>query len=111
MENQCPRWRFRISTLMLLVVIAALSIALVIERHTSKQSEQRFRASAELARAETEVARAESARRLVMMQRAVDASQQALAKAQRTKAQTDANAPGQGATSKSRSQTTGETGR
>jgi hypothetical protein len=31
MEHERPRWRIRISTLMLLVIIAALSLALVVE--------------------------------------------------------------------------------
>jgi len=39
MEQQRPPWRFRISTLMLLVVILGLTLALVMERQKRQVSE------------------------------------------------------------------------
>jgi hypothetical protein len=40
MQHQPRRWRIRISTLMLLVIIAAFTVAVVIERRKSVQLEQ-----------------------------------------------------------------------
>jgi hypothetical protein len=40
MDRDRPRWRIRISTLMLLVIIAALSAALVAERRRSLSLER-----------------------------------------------------------------------
>jgi hypothetical protein len=40
METERPRWRVRISTLMLLVIIAALAAALFVERRTRVHLEQ-----------------------------------------------------------------------
>jgi hypothetical protein len=56
MEQHRPPRRFRISTLMLLVLIAALSIALVMERRRRQVWEEMARANA--ARAEAEAAHA-----------------------------------------------------
>jgi type II secretory pathway pseudopilin PulG len=52
MERDRPRWRIRISTLMLLVIIAALASALVVERWKRTVEEQRALAVAERALAE-----------------------------------------------------------
>lgn len=64
MEHQHPRWRIRISTLMLLVIITALSFALIIERGKREQAEYRLRTSAAVARTQAQeaVGRAELAR-------------------------------------------------
>jgi hypothetical protein len=62
---------------MFLVIILALTLALVIERRRMERGLQR-------ARAELAAARAESARLIAKLQKALDASQEALAKAQRT---------------------------
>jgi hypothetical protein len=45
MDRDRPRWRFRISTLMLLVFIAALAAALFVEHRDRVRSEQRAVAS------------------------------------------------------------------
>jgi hypothetical protein len=56
MERDRPRWRIRISTLMLLVIIAALASALVVERW--KRTVEAQRALADARRAEAEARRA-----------------------------------------------------
>jgi hypothetical protein len=56
MERDRPRWRIRISTLMLLVIIAALASALVVERW--KQTVEAQRALADARRAEAVARRA-----------------------------------------------------
>jgi hypothetical protein len=58
MEHDPPRWRIRISTLMLLVIIAALSLALIVERWKKHLDEQRSIASLERANALTRQAQA-----------------------------------------------------
>jgi hypothetical protein len=87
MVQQRPRWRFHISTLMILVII----LALVIERRRMEQELQRARAEVAVVQAESELARAEFAaaqaayaRSIAVLQKALDASREALAKAQRT---------------------------
>jgi hypothetical protein len=45
MRGQRPRWRVRISTLMLRVVIAALGVALVVERRRSADMERQLAAA------------------------------------------------------------------
>ncbi len=42
MEQERRRWRFRISTLMLLVIIAALTAALVVERRNRERLERQL---------------------------------------------------------------------
>jgi len=59
-DHQRPRWRFRISTVMLLVIIVALSLALVVEHRERVLSEQRALASEQRARAEAQQALAEA---------------------------------------------------
>jgi hypothetical protein len=51
MEHERPRWRFRISTLMLLIIIVGLSIALVTEQRRRVLSVELARANQELAAA------------------------------------------------------------
>jgi hypothetical protein len=51
-EHNPPRWGFRISTLMLLTIIAALSLALVVERWQKHLEEHRMIASLERANAQ-----------------------------------------------------------
>jgi hypothetical protein len=58
MERDRPRWRFRISTLMLLVVILALVSTLVVDRWKRLQNEQQLAASLQQALAQAEQARA-----------------------------------------------------
>jgi predicted Holliday junction resolvase-like endonuclease len=71
MEQDRPRWRIRIGTLMLLVIILALVLALIVERGRKAQEMRR------LELAQTEALRAEAeARRL--MQRAMEARARAL---------------------------------
>jgi hypothetical protein len=60
MEKDHRRWRFRISTLMLLVIIAALATTLVVDRWKRRQEEQRLVASLERALAEARLAEARS---------------------------------------------------
>jgi hypothetical protein len=60
MERERPRWRIRISTLMLLVIIAALAAALVVEHRKRVLSEQLAAANEQKARAEAERALAEA---------------------------------------------------
>ena len=73
MEHDHPRWRFRISTLMLLVIIAALATAWVVERRNHERDLDRLRASAD-------AERAESRRLLAKLELALLASRQALAR-------------------------------
>jgi hypothetical protein len=56
MERERPRWRIRLSTLMLLVIIAALVSALVADRW--KRSESAHRAEMEARRAVVEARQA-----------------------------------------------------
>jgi hypothetical protein len=58
MECDHPRWRVRIGTLMLLVVIAALAAALFVEHTKRLAAERRAAAEAGLARAQAEEATA-----------------------------------------------------
>jgi hypothetical protein len=58
MEHDRPRWRFRISTLMLLVVILALVLNLVVDRWKRLQKEQQLAASLQQALAQAEQVRA-----------------------------------------------------
>jgi hypothetical protein len=60
MEKDHRRWRFRISTLMLPVIIAALATTLVVDRWKRRQEEQRLVASLERALAEARLAEARS---------------------------------------------------
>ena len=62
MAHDRPRWRFRLSTLMLLVVIAALATYIVVERWQRAQEARRLAAEAERAfqQAQAEVRRASS---------------------------------------------------
>ena len=76
MEHSRHRRRIRISTLMLLVIIAALSSALLVDRWKRHQEEQRL--NAELERA---VAQAEQARASEMLARANAAQAQAVSNA------------------------------
>jgi hypothetical protein len=61
MEHDRPRWRFRISTLMLVVIILALASALFVERLNRQQEERRRMAELERVLAEAEQARASAA--------------------------------------------------
>ena len=45
MEHDRPRWRIRLSTLMLLVIIAALSLTLVYERAMRERERRRTEAA------------------------------------------------------------------
>src|SRR5262245_20783604 len=83
MEPRPPRWRFRISTLMQLVVIAALSIAMVIEHRNHERELQ-------LVRAKTKADLAESRRHLARLQTALQASNQALERAKQAHAAAEA---------------------
>ena len=85
MENDRPRWRIRLSTLMLLIIIAALSLVLIMERQARLASEQRAVASERMAvmRAQEALARAQ-----IAQARAVQAE------AQLRKATDDAKASG-----------------
>jgi hypothetical protein len=56
MEYRNPRWRFRISTLMLLVIIAALALTLVINRRNWQLERERLRTSVLLHSAQTDAA-------------------------------------------------------
>jgi hypothetical protein len=87
MEHQRPRWRFRISTLMLLVVIAALASALVIEHRKRQLSE-------ELALANEQMARAEAQRALAIAQQARDEARQAEAQLREARSEADGSIPG-----------------
>jgi hypothetical protein len=60
MEHDRRGWRFRISTLMLQVIIAALALALVVEHNKRVLSEQRALANEQEARAEAQRALAEA---------------------------------------------------
>jgi len=51
MGHDRPRWRFRLSTLMLLVVIAALATYIVVERWQRVQEARRLAAEAQRAAA------------------------------------------------------------
>jgi hypothetical protein len=62
MKHDRPRWRLRISTLMLLVIIAALASALVVERWKRVGSERRALAEAQRAEAEARLALARALR-------------------------------------------------
>ena len=62
MERDRPRWRIRISTLMLLVIIAALASALVVERWKRTVEAQQALVVAEMAEAEARQALAQSLR-------------------------------------------------
>jgi hypothetical protein len=62
MEREGPRWRIRISTLMLLVIIAALASALVAERWNRTVEAQRALAHARTAEAAARRALAQSVR-------------------------------------------------
>jgi hypothetical protein len=79
MEQQRPRWRFRISALMLLVVIFGLSIALVTEQRRRQVAE-------ELARAREAEARAVADLALARAQQARAAAEAAVPKAEKAKA-------------------------
>jgi hypothetical protein len=54
MEHERPRWRVRIRTVMLLVVIAALGVALYVEHQRRIVAEQRAQADAARALAEAQ---------------------------------------------------------
>jgi type II secretory pathway pseudopilin PulG len=56
MEHDRPRWRFRMSTLMLLVVILALVLTLVSDRWNSWTQRERARVQRERARVERQKA-------------------------------------------------------
>ena len=58
MERDRPRWRFRISTLMLLVVILGLVLTLVVDRWKRLQNEQQLAASLQQALGQAEQVRA-----------------------------------------------------
>jgi hypothetical protein len=77
MEHDRPRWRIRISTLMLLVIIAALSLALVVEHRKRALSEQLASANERTARYEADLARAEAQRALDQVRRAEAQSRRA----------------------------------
>jgi hypothetical protein len=91
MEHERPRWRFRISTLMLLVIIMALASALVSERLKREWELQRLDAQKEAV-----VARMQA--------------EAALANAQQARARSGANARSQPFSGESSVGTTGETG-
>lgn len=71
MDHQRPRWRIRISTLMLLVIIAALSLALVVERWKKHREEQRLIASLEQALAEARQVEAQAQQAQVQGRKAI----------------------------------------
>ncbi len=58
MDPQRPRWRIRLSTLMLLVIIAALASYIVAERWHREQQARRLETSLQRAMAGAEQARA-----------------------------------------------------
>jgi hypothetical protein len=58
MEHDRPRWRFRNSTLMLLVVILAFVLNLVVDRWKRLQKEQQLEASLQQAVGQAEQVRA-----------------------------------------------------
>jgi hypothetical protein len=58
MEHDRPRWRFRISTLMFLVVILALVLTLVFDRWKKQEKEQQLAASLQQALGQAEQVRA-----------------------------------------------------
>jgi uncharacterized membrane protein YcjF (UPF0283 family) len=60
MAREHPRWRFRVSTLMLLVVVAALALTLASEWFRRERLLQLALARAELARAEAQMATAQA---------------------------------------------------
>lgn len=62
MERDRPRWRIRISTLMLLVIIAALASALIVERWQRTVEAQRALADARRAEGDARRALAQSLR-------------------------------------------------
>ncbi len=97
MEHSRHRWRIRTSTLMLLVVIAALSSALLVERWKMQQEQQRL--NAELKRT---VALADQARLSEMLARANAAHAQAVS---------NAMGRGQETSGESRDRTNEQTGR
>jgi hypothetical protein len=88
MDRDPHRWRFRLSTLMLLVISLALALTLVIERRRSALELERLRAAEAAARDQAVMSE-------VRLQKARDASRQALANAQQTRAQSDATARSQ----------------
>jgi hypothetical protein len=53
MGHDGPRWRIRLSTLMLLVIILALAMTLVVDRWNREQERRRLQASMERALAES----------------------------------------------------------
>lgn len=69
MEQHWPRWRFRISTLMLLVVIVGLAIALIVESWNHQAQLRRFQADLE-----------EAKRVAVLNKRALGAAYEAMAR-------------------------------
>jgi hypothetical protein len=80
MGQDHPRWRFRISTLMLLVIIAALSSALVVEHRQRVLAERLAAANEQRAQYEALLARAQA-------QRALDQARRAEALARKAKGQ------------------------
>jgi len=62
MEHDRPRWRIRISTLMLLIIIAALAMALVSERWNRAVEARRLAAEADRAAAAANAALAKTLR-------------------------------------------------
>ena len=58
MEHDRPRWRFGISSLMLLVVILALVLTLVFDRWKKQEKEQQLAASLQQALGQAEQVRA-----------------------------------------------------
>jgi hypothetical protein len=78
MNVEHPRWRIRISTLMLLVIIMALVSALIVERGRKEKEMMRLQtAQAEARRAEAASLKAEGTAR-GLMQRAMEARAEAI---------------------------------
>jgi hypothetical protein len=70
MANDRPYWRFRISSLMLLIIIAALTLALFVEHRKLVLSEQLALANERRAREEAQRARAYAQRALAQLRQA-----------------------------------------
>jgi type VI protein secretion system component VasK len=71
MDHQRPGWRIRISTLMLLVIIAAVFLTLAVERWKWRREEQRLIASQERALAQAQQAEARAQQAQVQARKAI----------------------------------------
>ncbi len=89
MERDRRHWRIRLSTLMLLVIIAGLILALILEKQNSVRSEQRLRAEHNRAQLEAAIARTQ----MVYAQRAKKLAEQAARDSAAREADPGANAP------------------